>query len=429
MGMTDVLNHMSEVKGLNRPWLICFAASLLFFYEFIQGNMFASIADDMMRDFHIQANQMMILSSIYYAANVIFLAVAGVLLDRISAKKILIIAMFFCVLSTLVLGHTHDFWVAFACRFVIGVGSAFCFLGPVRIATRWFLPRQMALVTGAIVTVAMSGGLLAQYPLTLLVRAIGWREAMFQVSLLGVLMLVFMALFIQDGLLVSAPKRHSQVDFWQRTRRAYLNRETFFAGVYASLMNMGVAILGAVMGQLYLVQRLGVEQSSAAMVNGMLFLGAMVGGPFIGWCSDRLGSRLLPMKAGAFVSLFVAIAILYAPVSVAGMAFLFFILGLSTSSQVISYAMVAEKSSPVMVASSISLVSMLLQGGYIVYQNAFATVLSLSGSVQVIHGVPVYSLWAYQVAVLILPISFVVAWLVLFGLTETHCRQQSVDGA
>ena len=194
-------------------------------------------------------------------------------------------------------------------------------------------------------------------------------------------------------------------------------------------MNMGVAILGAVMGQLYLVQRLGVEQSSAAMVNGMLFLGAMVGGPFIGWCSDRLGSRLLPMKAGAFVSLLVAIAILYAPVSVAGMALLFFILGLSTSSQVISYAMVAEKSSPVMVASSISLVSMLLQGGYIVYQNAFATVLSLSGSVQVIHGVPVYSLCAYQTAVLILPISFVVAWLMLFGLTETHCRQQSVDGA
>ena len=64
MGMTDALNHVSEVIGLNRPWLICFAASLLFFYEFIQGNMFASIADDMMRDFHIQANQMMILSSI-----------------------------------------------------------------------------------------------------------------------------------------------------------------------------------------------------------------------------------------------------------------------------------------------------------------------------------------------------------------------------
>ena len=425
--MTDVSNHVSEVKGLNRPWLICFAASLLFFYEFIQGNMFASIADDMMRDFHIQANEMMILSSIYYAANVIFLAVAGVLLDRISAKKILIIAMFFCVLSTLMLGQTHDFWVAFVCRFVIGVGSAFCFLGPVRIATRWFLPRQMALVTGAIVTVAMSGGLLAQYPLTLLVRAIGWREAMFQVSLLGVLMLVFMALFIQDGPQVLLPKRHSQVDFWQRTRRAYLNRETFFAGLYASLMNMGVAILGAVMGQLYLVQRLGVEQSTAAMVNGMLFLGAMVGGPLIGWCSDRLGSRLLPMKAGAFVSLLVALAILYAPVSVGGMAFLFFILGLSTSSQVISYAMVAEKSSPVMVASSISLVSMLLQGGYIVYQNAFATVLSLSGSVQVIHGVPVYSLWAYQVAVLILPISFVVAWMMLFGLTETHCRQQQGD--
>ena len=28
------------------PWVVCFAASLFFFYEFIQGNMFASIADN-----------------------------------------------------------------------------------------------------------------------------------------------------------------------------------------------------------------------------------------------------------------------------------------------------------------------------------------------------------------------------------------------
>ena len=425
MEMIDTSQRIEQRKGAFRPWLVCFAASLLFFYEFIQGNMFASIADDIMRDFHIQADKMMILSSAYYLSNVLFLFAAGLLLDRFSAKKTIIIAMAFCVLSTFILASSHSFYVAFACRFVIGIGSAFCFLGPIRIATRWFSPKKMALVTGAIVTMAMSGGLLAQYPLMTLVHQIGWREALMQVSWLGVLMLVIMMGWMQDK-----PADHvepvliKKVSLWSSTKQSYFNRQTFLAGMYASLMNMAVAVFGAVMGQLYLIQRLGIPQETAAMVNGMLFLGAMVGGPLLGWWSDKLCLRLLPMKVGALASLVIVLAILYTPVSIIMMGVLFFLLGLTTSSQVISYALVAEKSRPMMIASSISLVSMLLQGGYIVYQNLFSMVLLNHEGMQMINGAPVYSLDAYQTATMILPISFLVAFLTLMGLKETHCRQQ-----
>lgn len=69
------------------PWVVCFSASLFFFYEFIQGNMFASIADNIMHDFQIQADKMAYLSSIYYLSNVLFLFVAGMVLDKYSNKK------------------------------------------------------------------------------------------------------------------------------------------------------------------------------------------------------------------------------------------------------------------------------------------------------------------------------------------------------
>lgn len=407
-----------------RPWIVCFAASLLFFYEFIQGTMFASIADQVMRDFQIAADKMVYLSSAYYLSNVIFLVVAGFLLDRYSAKKMLLGAMFFCVLSTFVLAHTDSFWVAFTCRFVIGIGSAFCFLGPVRIATRWFSPRQMAFVTGAIVTMAMSGGMLAQYPLMQLVSHIGWRHALVNVSWMGAVMLVAMARLIQDRPSDEVKTQESQIGLWETTKQAYLNRETFFSGLYASLMNMGVAVFGAVMGQLYLVQRLGVTQDKAAMVNGMLFLGAMLGGPLIGFWSDKIRRRLLPMRVGAAVSFLIALAILYMPVSVFGMAVLFFLLGLTTSSQVISFPLVAEKSSPMLIASSISLVSIVLQGGYIVYQNIYGFVLMQDTAVQMVNGAPSYSLAAYQLATLILPISFLIAGFLVFGLKESSVASE-----
>jgi MFS family permease len=407
------------------PWLVCFAASLFFFYEFIQGNMFASIADNIMHDFHIQADKMTYLSSIYYLSNVVFLFAAGMLLDRFSTKKTMLVAMLLCVMSTFILAYAHSFYLALFCRFVTGIGSAFCFLGPIRIASRWFPPKRMALVTGAIVTMAMSGGMLAQYPLTKLVIQVGWRESLLMVGWLGVAMLVVMAFLIKDKPVNYIEPARKKINVLIIAKKAYLNPQTLRAALYTSLMNMAVAVFGAMMGSLYIMQRLGVDKEDASMVNAMLFLGAIIGGPLIGWWSDKLGLRVLPMKLGALAALFTFLAILYAPVSLGVMAFLFFLLGFFTASQVISYALVAESSSPAMTAMAVSIISILTQGGYIVYQNLFSTLLLSHGDMQMVNGLPVYSLADYQTAAMILPLGLSLALFIIFKLKETYCRQVS----
>ncbi len=405
------------------PWVVVFASSLFFFYEFIHGNMFASIADNIMQDFKLQADKMTYLSSVYYLSNVIFLFVAGMLLDRFSAKKTMLVAMFFCVLSTFLLAYAHSFYVAFFCRFVTGIGSAFCFLGPIRIASRWFPPKRMALVTGAIVTMAMSGGMLAQYPLTKLVNLFGWRESMIMVGWLGVFMFIAMMLWIKDSPHPVIEIARNKINLWTTLRRAYFNLQTMRAALYASLMNMSVAVFGAMIGSLYLMQRLQISKEDASMVNSMLFLGAIIGGPLIGWYSDKQGLRILPMKLAATSALLTCLAILFLPVSISVMAMLFFLLGFFTAAQVISYPLVAESSSPLMTATALSTVSILTQGGYILYQNLFSALLLWQGDMNMTEGVPVYSLEGYQTAAMILPLGLIVALLVIMKLKETYCRQ------
>ena len=405
------------------PWVVCIAASLFLFYECIQGNMFASIANDIMRDFHIHADKMTYLSSMYYVSNVIFLFVAGMVLDRFSPKKTMLIAMLFCVLSTFVLAKSNTFYVALVCRFIVGIGSAFCFLGPIRIASRWFLPQQMAMVTGMVVTISMMGGLLAQYPLTRLVLDVGWREALLLIAWMGValfFMMVFLVKDRSDAQATEAPTQ--QLTLLATMKKAYLNLQTWRAALYASLVDMPVAVFGAMMGSLYLMQRLHVTQDKASMINSMLFVGAIVGGPVMGWLSDRLSLRLLPMKLGLLASLTVVLAVLYLPVSYVMMIVLFFFLGLFTSSQVISYALVAESAPLTMTATAVSMVSILTQGGYVVYQNLFSTLLTRHGGLHIVNDVPVYSLADYQFAAIVLPLGLLVALFAIKGLRETHCR-------
>ncbi len=423
MDMVEEYTEINTAKSALLPWIICFTASLFFFYSFIQGTMFASIADNIMQDFHIQADKMTYLSSIYYLSNVIFLFVAGFLLDRFSSKKMILVAMLLSVLSTFVLAEAHSFYLALFCRFIAGIGSAFSFIGPIRIASRWFPPQRMALVTGAIVTMAMTGGMLAQYPLTRLVTQVGWREALLMVAWLGVAMLVVMLFCIKDKPGELVPSAMKPISIRSAAKKAYLNTQTLRAALYASLMNMAVAVFGAMMGSLYLVQRLGVTKEDAAMVNSMLFFGAIFGGPLIGWCSDKLGLRVLPMKLGAMASLLVVLVILLVPVSLGGMGLLFFLLGFFTASQVISYALVAESSSPAMTATAVSTVSILTQGGYIVYQNLFSVLLLWHGEMQMKGGVPVYSLGDYQSSAMILPLGLGLALWVILALKETYCKQ------
>lgn len=375
-----------------------------------------------MHDFQIKANKMSYLSSIYYLSNVLFLFVAGFVLDKCSTKKTIIIAMLVCVLSTFVLAHAHTFFIALLCRFFTGIGSAFCFLGPIRLASRWFPPRRMALVTGIIVTMAMIGGMLAQYPLTRLVAYVGWREALMQIGYMGVVILFIMYFGIIDKASEPCPKTFKKTSFKTVVKEVYLDFKTIKAALYASLMNMSIAVFGAMMGTLYLMQRLGINKESSALINSFLFIGAIVGGPVIGWFSDKMGLRLWPMKIGAIASFLLLLLILYCPVSLMGMKILFFLLGFFTAAQIISYAFVAESSAISMTASAVSVVSILVQAGYILYQNIFTILLTQHGDMQMSQGTPMYSLADYQHAALILPFGIILAFVSLMGLKETYGR-------
>lgn len=404
-----------------QAWIVCISASLFFFYEFIQGNMFASIGEALMADFHIQASTMSTLSSVYYLSNVLFLFISAAILDRYSAKRTIVIAMALCVIGTIIMALTHSYIIAIACRFITGIGSAFCFLGPVRIASRWFPPNQMALVTGVIVTIAMAGGMAAQTPLTILAEHHGWRHSLLYIAALGGIILLLMIMGIKDKNMDSQ-KTVNEYRF-NDALKIYLNPKNFLPAIYTSLMNAPIAIWGAIMGTTYLAQKLHTSHQYASIINSMLFLGMIFGGPMIGSISDRLGNRLSPMRWSLFITFALFLIINFTNPSAYMMLILFFTLGFFCGGQVVSYALVAETNSPTITAMAVSTVSILTQGGYILYQKAYGAVLDLIGpSFYSAHETPIYSLSTYQSANIVLLTCFVFATIALVILQKISRR-------
>src|SRR5690242_934654 len=109
------------------PWVVVLSAALFFFYEFIQLNMMDAINLQLAHDFNINATQVSGLSAVYFIANVIFLIPAGLMLDRFSARKLILTTLTLCVAATFCFGFSHTAHWAAVFRFCAGIGSAFCF--------------------------------------------------------------------------------------------------------------------------------------------------------------------------------------------------------------------------------------------------------------------------------------------------------------
>ncbi len=412
--------------NLKQASLVCFTAALFFFYEFLQLNMFNAIDPSLMREFNITAARLGHLSAYYFYADALFLFPAGIILDRVSTRKAILFAMFISAVSTVIFANAQQIWIAEACRFVTGIAASFCFLSCIRLASRWFPARHLAVAIGIIVTIAMSGGMVAQTPLTLLTDALGWRHALLINAGLGVLIWLAIFCVVRDypndarEAMVQQRAALARQGFWRTLQQTILRREVWLAGVYTSLLNLPIFLLGAIWGSLYLVQVHHLTRTAAANVMTAIFIGTIIGSPVIGWISDRIALRKAPMVICAIVSLIIILTIMYLPhITQLSGASLFFALGFFTSGQIISYPLIAESNPPALTGTASGLAAVLIMAGGML-QPVFGWLMGIHWNHTLVDNVPVYALSDYRLALAIIPVGFVLGLLATIPLRETH---------
>ncbi len=309
-----------------------------------------------------------------------------------------------------------------------GIGSAFVMLSCIRIATRWFPPQKMALISGLIVTMAMTGGVVSQYPLSVLVEAVGWRQALFMDAALGVFIIAAIMRYVENY-----PKNYDKtqetkdlnaIGLLQSLKGSYLNIQNWLAAFYTCLMNTPLGLLGVVWGSPYLMQAHGLTKPSAHIVTTMLFVGTIIGGPLIGSLSDKIGRRRYPMLIGALISLGIITLLLNTQnASFTQLIILFLALGFVTSTQVLTYPLVAEINPAALTATAVSVVSFTTQGGSAVLEPYFGSLLQEGGAQALAHQVPVYTVAQYHHAMMIIPVGFVIAFIAALFIRETFCQK------
>lgn len=421
---------MTFTNNKFRPWIVVLSAALFFFYEFIQMNMFNAINPSLMQAFSVTATQLGNLSATYFYGNVLFLFIAGMLLDRFSTRRLLLTAIVVCVICTYLFALSANIFQAEICRFITGIASTFCMLSAVRLASRWFPVRRIALVIGVVLTFAMMGGVLAQTPMTFLTNAFGWRHAVMINATLGLLFIVLIFLFVRDypehiAHVREQEKSHlKELGFLASIKSAIINKQNWFAGIYTNFLSFPIVILGAAWGSMYLMHVRNLTHEQSSYVTSMIFFGTIVGSPFLGWLSDQLGYRKKPMIIGAILTLILMLIIMLVPnLSLHALMVLFFVLGFIASTQVISYPLVVESNPRTITTTAEGLTCTLVMTAGL-FQLMFGWLVDLTWNGQMQNGIRVYSAHNFQTAAWMFPVVFVIALVISFFIKETNCKHQ-----
>src|SRR3990167_10224294 len=117
--------------------LICIVGAVFYSYEYFL-RISPSVMEDALRyHFALRATSFGILSAFYYYAYVPMQLPVGIMLDRYGPRLLLTIACGACVLGTFLFTLTTNFYTAATGRLFIGFGSAFAYVGVLKLATIW----------------------------------------------------------------------------------------------------------------------------------------------------------------------------------------------------------------------------------------------------------------------------------------------------
>ncbi|MDN3504829.1 MAG: MFS transporter [Rhabdochlamydiaceae bacterium] len=409
---------LKKQKNVLLSWVVCFSAALFFAYELMQFHMLNAIAPMLLKEFNIGATKFGYLCSTYLLADVIFLLPAGIILDRFSTRKVILVALSFCIIGTFGFATAQTFNQACLCHFLSGIGNAFCFLSCMMLVSRWFPVKKRAFIMGLMVTVGLLGGVVAQSPFSYLAETLKWRNALLVDGALGIALFALIFFLVKDRKQqeitdeIENEIEKSKLPFFTGLKKSVVNRQNILCGLYTGFMNLPVMIIGAVWGSLFLTQIHGLPLAKASLVVSMICTGTIVGSPIFGYISDKLQKRVPLMLIGAVSSLLIFAFILLTPQpTVPILSTLFFLLGLFTSSQVIGYPTITESNPANLTGTSMGVAAVIIMGLPMLLQPITGKLIELNWNGSMANGMPLYSLHDFFAAFSIFPIGFILSFI------------------
>ncbi len=413
-------------KRFTSPWLMWGLGAALFFSEYFGRVAPSVMVPELMRDFQVTAFALGALSAFFYYPYIAMQVPVGMMVDRYGPHRLLTSTAIVCAGGCLLFAFANNLATAQLGRMLMGFGAAFAFVGALKLATNWFPPERFGLLAGLTQALGMLGAFVGQAPMAWSVAQFGWRHTLVIVAISFLFLALLIGLIVRDKPQGDKKLKQPQIihtSLLHGLKQVLQNPQSWWNAIYAGLVYAPTAAFAELWGVSFLVNAYGIDTRTAALGIGLIFIGWGIGGPLIGWFSDRILRRKPIMYASALIGCLIMGTILYIPNLPIPLLFaLLFGYGVSNTGVATAYAVSAEINPRPIAGTSMAFANMASVIIGAIFQPIIGWLLDKHAGVtaQVVH--PVYQADDFRYALVLLPVCMLLGVFFAKLVKETHCR-------
>ncbi len=406
----------SKIETLQwAAFLMCVLAAVFYCYEYCLRVAPSVMRENLMHTYNVSDAGFGILAALYYWAYVPLQVPVGLIMDRWGPRKILTAACILCAIGTYFFAATNSINIARFGRFIVGFGSAFAYVGVLKIANLWLPRKYFAMMAGLCTAL---GTIIAGSSAVVMARCvsnIGWQRTSYLSAIIGVILAFILWLFIKDK---------SDQEITKCTRAAHEGRslkaellevikikQLLLNGIIGCLTYLPLTIFAEVWAVRFL-ETTAMSKVQAAFGSSLVFWGFGIGAPIWGVFSDWIHSRKKPLIIGSIVSAICSYVLLYNTPDVCWVTYtLLFASGFFASAEVVVFAVGNDICRPRLSATTVSYTNFLVMLGGMLLQPLVGILVN-SFSITL------------QKALIILPLGLILATILSVFLKESYNREQ-----
>lgn len=286
-------------------WLIYILMVSIYFFVYFHRMSSGVVKGDLTEAFGLTATSFSNLSSMYFYSYMFMQIPSGILADTLGARKTVSCGCLAMALGALLFGVAGSFAMLLISRLLVGLGASVIFIAILKIQTVWFPENTFGRMSGITGFVGNLGGAMAQGPLAFLVAVLTWRMSFICIGVFTLVLAALAYVVIRNTPMEmgfepvnKAPKLRQKPPIAVALKGVLVNKHTwpsFFINCFFS----GCSMTFTTWGVTYLSQCYGITVQEAGNITFWYPIGMSLGSIAIGFISDKIRRRKLPLLISA----------------------------------------------------------------------------------------------------------------------------------
>jgi predicted MFS family arabinose efflux permease len=326
-------------SGLGRIIATCFLPFACgYFLSFLYRNLNAVIGPDLTREIGVDAADLGLLTSTYFAAFALTQLPLGLLLDRVGPRRVESVFLLSAAAGAVVFSLAQSLAGLAVGRALIGLGVSCCLMASIKANSQFWPAERQALANGCLMACGAMGAGAGTLPVEWLLKIMHWRAVFAGLAAITVMVSAYLWLAVPERTTHSGATLRQQLD---GVRRVFVSA-LFWKLVPATVMLQAVylAYVGLWIAA-WLRDVAGLDRDSTATSLFIVACSLVPGFFMSGAIADRLERRGIALRTtfAVFCALFMAVQVPILIDGVIASTALWALFGMLGTTSVLSFAL------------------------------------------------------------------------------------------